>query len=118
MFAFPQLWLTSDVCILILVLNAAALCPTIPPLLPSHVFRHYTYLRDALPHLIPHIAVSYVVSPNISLLNQIQWNLKISDTLGPLDTPEVSLYRTGSKQVFFRKWCLFSSECQFEEVQL
>ncbi len=48
----------SDICILILVFNAAAQCPTIPPLFPSHVFRHYTYLRDTLPQLIPHIRVS------------------------------------------------------------
>ncbi len=52
------LLLFLDICILILVFNAAASCPVIPPLFPSHVFRHYTYLRDTLPHLIPHIKVT------------------------------------------------------------
>ena len=47
-----------DICILILVFNAAVGCHTIPPLFPQHVFRHYTYLRDTLPDLIPAIRVS------------------------------------------------------------
>ena len=47
----------SDICILILVFNAAVRCPTIAPQFPSHVFRHYTYLRDTLPDLIPGIRV-------------------------------------------------------------
>ena len=49
-----------DICILILVFNAAVCCHTIPPLFPQHVFRHYTYLRDTLPDLIPAIRVSII----------------------------------------------------------
>lgn len=54
--------MTVDICILILVFNAAVHCHTIPPLFPQHVFRHYAYLRDTLPDLVPAIRVSEGVS--------------------------------------------------------
>merc|ERR1719270_2452453 len=38
---------------LILVLNAAQHCPTLPQLLDNHTQRHQSYLRDTFPHLIP-----------------------------------------------------------------
>ncbi|XP_076056022.1 integrator complex subunit 4 [Oratosquilla oratoria] len=41
------------ICKLILVLNAAAHCPTILPLLEQHKLRHYAYLRDTMPLLVP-----------------------------------------------------------------
>ncbi|CAL4089100.1 unnamed protein product, partial [Meganyctiphanes norvegica] len=41
------------ICKLILVLNAAAYCSTILPLLEQHTLRHYAYLHDTLPHLVP-----------------------------------------------------------------
>lgn len=41
------------ICKLILVLNAAAHCSTILPLLEQHTLRHYAYLHDTLPHLVP-----------------------------------------------------------------
>jgi len=40
-------------CTLILVLNAAQHCPTLPMLLDSHTRRHHSYLQDTFPHLIP-----------------------------------------------------------------
>lgn len=54
--------MNADICILILVFNAAVRCHTIPPLFPQHVFRHYTYLRDTLPDLVPAIRVSELMS--------------------------------------------------------
>ncbi|XP_045620866.1 integrator complex subunit 4 [Procambarus clarkii] len=41
------------ICKLILVLNAAVHCPTILPLLEQHTLRHYAYLRDTMPQLVP-----------------------------------------------------------------
>lgn len=40
-------------CTLILVLNAAQHCPTLPMLLDGHTRRHHSYLQDTFPHLIP-----------------------------------------------------------------
>uniref|UniRef100_A0A3Q3VUX3 Integrator complex subunit 4 n=1 Tax=Mola mola TaxID=94237 RepID=A0A3Q3VUX3_MOLML len=39
--------------VLVLVFNAARSCPTMPALFSDHTFRHYTYLRDSLSHLVP-----------------------------------------------------------------
>ncbi|KAL0895494.1 hypothetical protein ABMA27_011604 [Loxostege sticticalis] len=40
-------------CVLILVLNAAQHCTTMLPLFEEHTIKHYTYLRDTMPHLVP-----------------------------------------------------------------
>ncbi|XP_045542049.1 integrator complex subunit 4 [Papilio machaon] len=44
-------------CILILVLNAAQHCTTMLPLFEEHTIKHYTYLRDTMPHLVPHLPI-------------------------------------------------------------
>ncbi|KAI8430118.1 hypothetical protein MSG28_000527 [Choristoneura fumiferana] len=44
-------------CVLILVLNAAARCTTMLPLFEDHTVKHYTYLRDTMPHLVPHLPI-------------------------------------------------------------
>lgn len=41
----------------VIVLNAALKSPTIVPILPSHTRRHYPYLRDQYPELLPEIAL-------------------------------------------------------------
>lgn len=46
--------------VLILVFNAAANCPTMIPLLEQHTLRHYLYLQDSLPHLVPHLKIANV----------------------------------------------------------
>ncbi|OQR67888.1 integrator complex subunit 4-like [Tropilaelaps mercedesae] len=43
--------------ILIVVFNAAAGCATMLPLLEEHTLRHYIYLRDSMPHLVPYLEV-------------------------------------------------------------
>ncbi|CAD0195362.1 unnamed protein product [Chrysodeixis includens] len=40
-------------CVLILVLNAAQHCTTMLPLFEEHTVKHYTYLRDTMPHFVP-----------------------------------------------------------------
>ncbi|XP_013196180.2 integrator complex subunit 4 [Amyelois transitella] len=47
----------SYVCVLILVLNAAQHCTTMLPLFEEHTVKHYTYLRDTMPHLVPHLPI-------------------------------------------------------------
>ena len=41
----------------VIVLNAALNSPTIVPILPSHTRRHYPYLRDKYPELLPEISL-------------------------------------------------------------
>lgn len=47
----------SDVCILILVFNAAQKCPNMLQLFEEHTLRHYSYIRDTMPNLVPHLKV-------------------------------------------------------------
>ncbi|XP_075984827.1 integrator complex subunit 4 [Anticarsia gemmatalis] len=44
-------------CVLILVLNAAQHCTTMLPLFEEHTVKHYTYLRDTMPHLVPYLPI-------------------------------------------------------------
>ncbi|XP_026764664.2 integrator complex subunit 4 [Galleria mellonella] len=44
-------------CVLILTLNAAQHCTTMLPLFEEHTIKHYTYLRDTMPHLVPHLPI-------------------------------------------------------------
>jgi len=39
--------------VLLVVFNAAVDSPTMPPLFPEHILRHYAYLRASLPDLVP-----------------------------------------------------------------
>uniref|UniRef100_UPI00398F85E7 integrator complex subunit 4 isoform X2 n=1 Tax=Pristiophorus japonicus TaxID=55135 RepID=UPI00398F85E7 len=41
------------IAVLVLVFNAAKICPTMSALFSDHTFRHYAYLRDSLSHLVP-----------------------------------------------------------------
>ncbi|PNF19739.1 hypothetical protein B7P43_G14759 [Cryptotermes secundus] len=43
----------SYICILILVFNAAQHCPTMLQLFEEHTLKHYSYLRDTMPNLVP-----------------------------------------------------------------
>lgn len=45
------------VCILIMLFNAAPLMPPIISLLPETTIKHYAYLRDTMPNLVPHLPV-------------------------------------------------------------
>ncbi|XP_029845486.2 integrator complex subunit 4 [Ixodes scapularis] len=42
---------------LILVFNAAAGCPTMMPLFEEHTLRHYSYLKDSFPSLVPQLTL-------------------------------------------------------------
>ena len=45
------------VAILILVFNATAKSPTMLAMFPDHTNRHYAYLRDSQPDLVPHLDI-------------------------------------------------------------
>lgn len=59
---------------LILVFNAAAGCPTMMPLFEEHTLRHYSYLKDSFPNLVPQLTLpnqqSRAVSTSSSSLVQ------------------------------------------------
>uniref|UniRef100_A0A8C7JV89 Integrator complex subunit 4 n=1 Tax=Oncorhynchus kisutch TaxID=8019 RepID=A0A8C7JV89_ONCKI len=48
------------IAVLVLVFNAAQSCPTMTALFSDHTFRHYTYLRDSLSHLVPPLRPWYI----------------------------------------------------------
>ena len=48
----------------ILIFNAAINCPTIRSLLPDYTKRHYDYLRDSLPDLVPELRMNVGVLYN------------------------------------------------------
>ncbi|XP_041482405.1 integrator complex subunit 4-like [Lytechinus variegatus] len=43
------------IAVMIMILNSAVNSPTMSALFPEYTFRHYTYLRDSLPHLVPEV---------------------------------------------------------------
>lgn len=49
----PQMDDPNYIAVLILVFNAAKTCPQMNQLFPEHVTRHYQYLSDSIPDLVP-----------------------------------------------------------------
>ena len=50
----------SDVCVLLLVFNAAQHSPQILSLFEEHTMRHYRYLRDTIPNLVPRLKANFL----------------------------------------------------------
>uniref|UniRef100_H2YBP5 Integrator complex subunit 4 n=1 Tax=Ciona savignyi TaxID=51511 RepID=H2YBP5_CIOSA len=73
----PEMDDPSYVAILILVFNAAESCPSMTQQFPEHVIRHYQYLRDSIPELVPQ---------NIKLTNNTVGS-DVSDVTNPPDPP-------------------------------
>ena len=63
-YAVPEPSLDDHVytAVTILIFNAATNCPTIRSLLPEHTKRHYDYLRDSLPDLVPELRMNVGVA--------------------------------------------------------
>ncbi|XP_064638724.1 integrator complex subunit 4-like [Lineus longissimus] len=55
------------IAVLILVFNAAKNCPTMLPLFPDHTVRHYAYLRDSQPDMVPQLKI-----PGLSVVQVIE----------------------------------------------
>jgi integrator complex subunit 4 len=95
----PNITDPAYICILILVFNACASCPTIPPLFPSHVYRHYLHLRDLLPDLVPDLKLpgegtpTFTINPNreesnaflCRMLEKTQFALTLSSPVSAQD---------------------------------
>uniref|UniRef100_A0A8C4E5X7 Integrator complex subunit 4 n=1 Tax=Dicentrarchus labrax TaxID=13489 RepID=A0A8C4E5X7_DICLA len=80
------------IAVLVLVFNAAKSCPTMPALFSDHTFRHYSYLRDSLSHLVPPLRVRpgilYVfrIRPNHIPLHNIYKTLFLQQSLNRVST--------------------------------
>jgi len=57
------------VCVLILVFNAAKGCNTMSTLFDENLLKHYHYLRDTLPHLVPELSIG---NESTSIVNSAQ----------------------------------------------
>lgn len=81
-----------DICILILVLNAAKHSMTIPPLLEPHTLRHYGYLRDTMPLLVPELHLSDSCSTVINRPASVPQSLEFLKTvIASLESSEASV---------------------------
>ncbi|KAK6644708.1 hypothetical protein RUM43_000976 [Polyplax serrata] len=47
------------ICVLILIFNAAKNCPTMGALFEEHTVKHYRYLRDTMPNLVPQLKLKF-----------------------------------------------------------
>jgi integrator complex subunit 4 len=45
----------TDASVLVLIFNAALHCPSMHALFTEHASKHYHYLRDTMPHLVPRL---------------------------------------------------------------
>lgn len=80
-----------DICILILILNAGKNSPTITALLEPHTLRHYIYLRDTMPTLVPELNLTELNINSIVKLNAIPESLEFLKTVvNSLDASETS----------------------------
>ncbi|XP_033119537.1 integrator complex subunit 4-like isoform X2 [Anneissia japonica] len=82
------------ICVMILIFNSAVTQPTMTALFPEYTRRHYAYLRDSLPHLVPNVrhlqAVSssqdiMSISGNRSPQQFLQQSLEKLEQVGRLD---------------------------------
>lgn len=48
--------------VLILIFNAATHCPSMHSLFTHHAVKHYHYLRDTMPHLVPRLKPALLLS--------------------------------------------------------
>merc|ERR1712013_234927 len=83
---------SAYLCTLVLVLNAAQHCPTLPQLLDGHTRRHHSYLQDTFPHLIPSSHPSLLVtkkttedtcSRTANFLHSVLSRVKASASMSP-----------------------------------
>ncbi|XP_014214369.1 integrator complex subunit 4 isoform X2 [Copidosoma floridanum] len=58
----PNVALPAYVSKLILIFNAAAYCPSMHSLFTHHAVKHYHYLRDTMPHLVPRLKPALLIS--------------------------------------------------------
>lgn len=80
--AEPDMDSPAYIGILILVINAAAICPAIKAIFLHHTWRHYEYLRHSLPELVPCLTAALRDQTNLdnkgSVLKQLSAMLEES----------------------------------------
>lgn len=54
-----SLMTAPDISVLMLVFNSAVECPTVLTMFQDHTWRHYHYLQDSLPDLVPKLKVGH-----------------------------------------------------------
>ncbi|KAG8199519.1 hypothetical protein JTE90_009365 [Oedothorax gibbosus] len=55
------------ICNLILVFNAASKCPVMLSLFDEYTQKHYSYLKDTFPHLVPHLKLRYSSAASVNV---------------------------------------------------
>ncbi|ELU14658.1 hypothetical protein CAPTEDRAFT_224728 [Capitella teleta] len=88
----------SYISILVLVFNSAVVSSTIMPLFPEHTIRHYIYLRDTLPDVIPHLQLVAAHSSCEDTKTGSGAKEFLEETLRRL-SPIVTLDRTSAQQL-------------------
>ncbi|XP_034934524.1 integrator complex subunit 4 [Chelonus insularis] len=53
--------------VLVLIFNAALHCPSMHALFSEHAAKHYHYLRDTMPHLVPRLRPALAKAPGIGV---------------------------------------------------
>lgn len=51
--------------VLVLIFNAALHCPSMHALFSEHAAKHYHYLRDTMPHLVPRLRPALAIGPGV-----------------------------------------------------
>lgn len=49
-----------DIAVLILIFNSAVKSPMMVSMFPDYALRHYSYLRDSIPDLVPDVPVRWL----------------------------------------------------------
>ncbi|XP_071440620.1 integrator complex subunit 4 [Hetaerina americana] len=87
------------ICILILVFNSACHCPTMLELFEEHTLKHYSYLRDTMPSLVPPLKLPGiscsrelvpVTTGSVQFMNEVLGRLARSMSV-PTSSPSSSL---------------------------
>ncbi|CAG5095108.1 Similar to INTS4: Integrator complex subunit 4 (Homo sapiens) [Cotesia congregata] len=56
--------------VLVLIFNAALHCPSMHALFSEHAAKHYHYLRDTMPHLVPRLRPALARAPGIDVSDE------------------------------------------------
>lgn len=62
-------FLIIDASVLVLIFNAALHCPSMHALFTEHASKHYHYLRDTMPHLVPRLRPALTSGSGIKMEN-------------------------------------------------
>ena len=87
---YHSLVLLSDISILLLIFNAAQHCSTIIQLLEEKTVKHYSYLRDTMPHLVPYLPVNIWFKIKLKFFTTYEMLTQVSHSLFQLSSTVTS----------------------------